>query len=183
MREVSDHHSTDAGVMLLRLLLAFTLIPLVELFLLLRFAQLTGPLTTVAVVIITGVIGSLLARRQGLLTWRRFRMALAEGRMPAREIQDGLLIAFAAALLLTPGLLTDAIGFLLLIPRFRAVARRYMASRLAGRFRLSVDSLGRGPARGFGSTTVEAEGVRPVDAADAGQRGTHRVGSSFRPTP
>lgn len=169
--------------MLLRLLLAFTLIPLVELFLLLRFAQLTGPLTTVAVVIVTGVIGSLLARRQGLLAWSRFRMALAEGRMPAREIQDGLLIAFAAALLLTPGLLTDTLGFLLLIPGFRGVARRYMAGRLAGRFRLSINSMGRNPTAGFRSTTVDAEGVRPVGAAEPGQQGTNRVGSSFRPSP
>lgn len=128
--------------MLVKLLLAFILIPLVELFLLVWLAGEITLLPTIAIVIITGVIGSLLARQQGLQAWHRFRQATAEGRLPGREIQDGLLIAFAAALLLTPGLLTDAVGFALLVPATRTLVRRHLSQRLAARFRLRVMTAG-----------------------------------------
>lgn len=128
--------------MLVKLLLAFILIPLVELFLLVWIAGKTSLLATVALVIVTGVIGSLLARQQGLQAWYRFRRATSEGRLPGREIQDGLLIAFAAALLLTPGLLTDVVGFALLVPATRGYVRRRLMQRLAGRFRLHVMASG-----------------------------------------
>ena len=88
--------------MLLRLLVAFIVVPLVELYLLLQLAELTSAMTTFLVVIVTGVIGSYLARREGAMAGHRFRTALAEGRAPSREIQDGLMIVFAAALLLIP---------------------------------------------------------------------------------
>lgn len=128
--------------MLVKLLLAFILIPLVELFLLVWIAGETSLLATVALVIITGVIGSLLARQQGLQAWHRFRQATAQGRLPGREIQDGLMIAFAAALLLTPGLLTDAAGFALLVPATRNFLRQRFAQGLADRFRLRVMTAG-----------------------------------------
>ncbi|TWT79829.1 phage T7 F exclusion suppressor FxsA [Planctomycetes bacterium CA13] len=116
-------------VMFFRLLVAFIVVPLVELVLLLRLADATSVMTTLAIVIITGVIGSALARREGVLAWYRFRSALAEGRMPSQEIQDGLMVVFAAALLLTPGLLTDSLGFILLIPTGRTLIRKYVLSR------------------------------------------------------
>jgi UPF0716 protein FxsA len=124
--------------MLIRLLAAFILVPLIELFLLLQLAQYTSVATTVLVVVITGIIGSMLARREGVMAWTRFRSALAEGRMPSREIQDGLMIVFAAALLLTPGLLTDALGFLLLLPVGRDFIRSAVFSRFVGRFNIQV---------------------------------------------
>ena len=116
--------------MLLRLLLLFITVPLVELYLLLRLASFTGPGPTFLLVIITGVIGSWLAKREGLMAWQKFQTALADGRMPSREIQDGLMIVFAAALLLTPGLLTDIVGFMLLIPIGRDVIRKFVLSKL-----------------------------------------------------
>jgi len=115
--------------MFFRLLAAFIIIPLVELALLLRLADATGVFTTLLVVIGTGILGSILARREGAMAWHRFRSALAEGRMPSREIQDGLMVVFAAALLLTPGLLTDATGFLMLIPTGRNWIRSHVLSR------------------------------------------------------
>ncbi|TWU42620.1 FxsA family protein [Novipirellula artificiosorum] len=115
--------------MFFRLLAAFIIIPLVELALLLRLADATSVAMTLGVVIVTGVIGSMLAKREGVMAWYRFRSALAEGRMPSREIQDGLMVVFAAALLLTPGLLTDGLGFLLLVPAGRDLVRRYVLSR------------------------------------------------------
>ncbi len=124
--------------MILRLLAAFILVPLVELYLLLQLSQITSVTTTLAIVIVTGIIGTFLARREGLMAWIRFQTALAEGRMPSREIQDGLMIVFAAALLLTPGLLTDAVGFLLLIPPGRNLIRRFVLSRFIRGFSVTV---------------------------------------------
>ncbi len=150
--------------MFIRLLAAFIVVPLVELYLLLQLAQVTSAMTTFLVVIVTGVIGSMLARREGVMAWRRFRLALAEGRAPSRELQDGLMIVFAAALLLTPGLLTDTMGFLLLIPAGRECMRRLVLAKYLSRFKLQVD-LGqsaefpsaRQPSGGY---TVDAEAVR-----------------------
>jgi len=118
--------------MLFRLLAAFILIPLIELYLLLQLASVTSVPITIGVVVVTGVLGTFLARREGIMAWIRFRTALAEGRVPSREIQDGLMIVFAAALLLTPGLLTDAVGFLLLIPQGRSLIRRLLLPSIIG---------------------------------------------------
>lgn len=115
--------------MLIRLFAAFVIVPLVELVLLLRLAEATSMMTTIMIVVVTGLIGSYLARREGLMAWRRFQLALGEGRMPSVEIQDGLMVIFAAALLLTPGLLTDALGFTLLMPLGRNLIRRFVLSR------------------------------------------------------
>lgn len=120
--------------MLLRLLAAFVLIPLIELILLLRLAEATSWLTTLWVVLLTGIIGSVLARREGIAAWFRFQTAMQNGRMPRGEIRDGLMIAFAAALLLTPGLLTDALGFTLLTPVGRRVISGWFARHFQGRF-------------------------------------------------
>ena len=72
------------------------------------------------------------------MAWFRFRSALDEGRLPSREIQDGLMIVFAAALLLTPGLLTDAVGFVLLIPPGRELVRRWLLARVVRGFDFQV---------------------------------------------
>lgn len=117
--------------MLLRLFLLFAIVPPLELYLLLRLANIAGIGTTILIVVSTAIIGSMLARQQGTLAWWRFRDALAHGRMPSNEIADGLMVIFAAALLLTPGLLTDAVGFLLLIPFTRKFIRRGLVSRIA----------------------------------------------------
>lgn len=122
--------------MFLRLLAAFVLIPLVELILLLRLADATNWWATLLIVLVTGLIGSALARREGIQAWFRFQTALQNGRMPSQEILDGLMIAFAAALLLTPGLLTDAFGFALLTPAGRKWIGGYFKRRFAGRFQI-----------------------------------------------
>jgi UPF0716 protein FxsA len=126
--------------MLPKLLFVFILVPLMELFILLKLADATSVWTTLAIVIGTGIAGSMLARREGIAVWRRFRQSIAEGQIPNREIQNGLLIVFAAALLLTPGLITDTLGLILLIPTTREWVRKYLANRYQGRFSLEVDS-------------------------------------------
>ncbi|WP_044251375.1 FxsA family protein [Rhodopirellula sp. SWK7] len=128
--------------MLIRLFAAFILIPFIELILLLRMADATSWLTTLTIVIVTGIIGSILARREGLAAIARFRTALAEGRMPGREIQDGMMIAFAAALLLTPGLITDSLGFLLLTPFGRQFVGGHLRRRYGGRFQVHASGFG-----------------------------------------
>ncbi|TWU46335.1 phage T7 F exclusion suppressor FxsA [Rubripirellula tenax] len=125
--------------MLIRLFAAFVIVPLVELYLLLQLAEATSLATTLMIVVVTGIMGSMLARREGTVAWHRFKLAMAEGRMPSREIQDGLMIVFAAALLLTPGILTDALGFTLLLPAGRSVFRRLFLAKYAGSFQVHVN--------------------------------------------
>lgn len=152
--------------MFFKLLAAFILIPLVELYLLLRVAQYTSVGMTILLVILTGVIGSVLARREGAMAWFRFHSAVAEGRVPSREIQDGLMIVFAGALLLTPGLLTDALGFTLLVPAGREWIRKAVVHRYLRRFNIHVTTTSQLHAeplhrvqRGT-SDTIDAEAVR-----------------------
>lgn len=105
--------------MFFRLMLLFTLVPLIELALLIKLGQLTNLLTTVAIVVLTGAIGAYLARREGVKTWSRIQQNLAAGASPAVELVNALLILIAGAVLITPGLLTDLVGFALLVPAVR----------------------------------------------------------------
>jgi UPF0716 protein FxsA len=110
--------------MFVRLVVLFTVVPLVELYLLVEIGGLIGVWPTIALVLVTGVVGAALARHQGIGVFRRFEQALRGGEVPTEPLADGLLILVAAAVLLTPGLITDALGFVLLIPWSRAVVRR-----------------------------------------------------------
>ena len=124
--------------MLLKLFLAFTIIPIIEIYLLIEIGSMFGALTAVTLVILTGFLGAFLARMQGLQTLYRIQESLREGRMPSGELLDALLIVIAGLVLLTPGLLTDSAGFLLLIPATRnsikywlrrQIELRYMSNR------------------------------------------------------
>ena len=112
--------------MFFRLLLLFTALPLIELFILLKVGAAIGLLNTVLLVITTATLGAILARRQGIDTLHRIRQQLGNGALPAEELIDGLLILIAAVVLITPGLLTDTFGFLLLIPQTRRWLKRYV---------------------------------------------------------
>ncbi len=147
--------------MFIRLLAAFIVIPLVELYILLQLADATSPLMTFGIVVATGIVGTMLARREGILAWSRFRNALAESRMPSREIQDGLMIVFAAAMLLTPGLLTDALGCLLLIPAGRAFVRNHVLKRYLSQVHFQVTKPAAKPASFSRGYTVDAEHFEP----------------------
>ncbi|MCH2203794.1 MAG: FxsA family protein [Fuerstiella sp.] len=102
-----------------RLLLAFILVPLIELTLLHQLYLQTSFMTTLLVVVFTGILGVSLARRQGLSVWRGIHRQLAEGKNPSVEIVNGVMILLAGAFLMTPGMLTDAVGFALLVPWIR----------------------------------------------------------------
>jgi UPF0716 protein FxsA len=102
--------------MLLKLFLAFTLIPVIELYLLIKLGATVGPFNTLLLVILTGAAGAYLAKLQGLEAMLRVRTRLQQGETPAEEMLDALIIFIAGIVLLTPGLLTDISGLLLLLP-------------------------------------------------------------------
>ena len=116
--------------MLLGLFFLFTLVPLVELYLLIRLGTYMGAVDTIAIVIGTGLAGGLLAKSQGLAVLDRMRTELNQGRPPAESLFDGLLILIAGAMLITPGLLTDGLGLLLLIPWSRQVFKSWLKRRI-----------------------------------------------------
>ena len=108
-----------------KLLLLFTLGPLLELFLLIEVGKRIGAAPTIFIVGITGFLGVFLARAQGFYTIYRFRNSMERGAFPTQEIFDGACILVGAAFLLTPGLLTDALGFSLLIPQTRFYIKKF----------------------------------------------------------
>lgn len=107
----------------MRLLLLFVVVPLVELMLLLKLADITTPLWTFCLVVFTGLLGATLARQQGFGVIRRLQDELRSGQMPTTTLVDALMIFVAGALLITPGILTDLFGFSLLVPAIRRVYR------------------------------------------------------------
>ncbi|MDP2380733.1 MAG: FxsA family protein [Pseudohongiella sp.] len=109
-------------------MLMFLVIPIAELYLLFAVADVIGGLATLLLVILTAFTGITVLRRQGLTTLRRADQRLRSGQMPGQEIVEALLLTFAGALLITPGLLTDCIGFALLTPAIRGrLATRVLA--------------------------------------------------------
>ena len=120
--------------MLLKLFLAFTIIPIIEIYLLIEIGSMFGALTAVTLVILTGFLGAFLARMQGLQTLYRIQESLREGRMPSGELLDALLIVIAGLVLLTPGFLTDSAGFLLLIPATRNSIKYWMRRQIELRY-------------------------------------------------
>ncbi len=113
-----------------RLLLLFVVLPAVELALLIELGQRIGTLETLGIIIVTGMLGASMARSQGMKVLRRVQSEVAAGRMPADSMVDGVMILLASALLVTPGVLTDAFGFLCLVPAFRSVVKRTLWQRL-----------------------------------------------------
>ncbi len=118
-----------------RLILLFVVLPLLDLSLLLKVGQWLGALSTAALVVGTGFLGALLARRQGMAALARAGADLSSGRLPDASLLDGLSVLVGGALLLTPGVLTDILGFGLLIPVSRRLlqklAIRFAAQRIA----------------------------------------------------
>jgi UPF0716 protein FxsA len=116
---------------LLALLALFIVLPLAELYVILEVVgDSIGWAWTLALLVADSVLGSLLLRSQGRTVWRRFNDVIASGRVPHREVIDGVLVVFGGAFLITPGFITDVAGLLLLLPPTRALVRRRLAQRL-----------------------------------------------------
>ena len=142
----------------LKLLALFVLVPVVELALLIELGSRIGTLSTLGLIVFTGLIGALLARTQGLGVWGRIRKDLADGHVPADALLDGVLILFAGAVLMTPGIITDAAGFLCLVPAFRRWLKRLLRKRFEravreGRAHMSFHVSGVAPSDDRGPAT------------------------------
>ena len=111
----------------------FFIVPLIEIYLLIKVGGWIGALPTVFLVVFTAVLGALLLRQQGFSTLRRMQEAMAHGQIPAMELVEAVLLTLGGALLLTPGFFTDALGLVCLIPP----ARRWLIQRLLDRFFLT----------------------------------------------
>ncbi len=109
---------------LLRLFLLFTLVPLLELAILIEIGRHMGLWATLVLIVLTGALGATLAKYQGWVTWQRIQADLAMGIVPSGRVIDGALILLAGVVLITPGLLTDCVGFALLIPQLRDRIKR-----------------------------------------------------------
>lgn len=109
--------------------LAFLIIPFVEIYLLLQIGGIVGVFPTIALVVLTAIIGAGLLRQQGLATWQRFQDNLAKGTLPAYEMVEGPILLVGGALLLTPGFFTDIIGFACLIPPMRKKIAQYIIEK------------------------------------------------------
>ena len=116
--------------MLWKLFLAFTIIPVSEIYILIAIGGQIGILPSIALVILTGIVGASLARSQGLQTLGRIRDSFQQGVVPGEELLNALLIAIAGIVLLTPGFLTDAAGLFLLIPATRTLCREWLKRRM-----------------------------------------------------
>jgi UPF0716 protein FxsA len=128
--------------MLGRVILFFVLIPLIELVLLHQLLNRAGLLVTLGMVFATGIVGVSLARQQGFRVWRSIHEQLSQGKTPSGEILSGVMILLAGAFLITPGVVTDTCGFLLLVPRIRlalgAFLFRWFRTRTVATFQAHV---------------------------------------------
>lgn len=141
----------------LRLLALFVFVPLVELWLLLVLARHTSVAATLLLVVVTGVVGTVLAREQGWRTIRTIQRELAQGHLPTDALLDAAMILMAGAMLLTPGMITDAIGLTLLLPPCRRFWRRQAARWLRRHFTLHMSPVADQPAS---SRVIDAQVVR-----------------------
>lgn len=139
-----------------RLFLLFLVIPFIEITLLIKLGGLIGALPTIALMIITAIIGAKLVRQAGLTTWMEAQRRMAAGEVPGQQICEGLVLLIAGVMLVTPGLITDAAGIALLLPALR----RKLAAQLSKRMvvQTAAGSMGGGfGQRPEGNQTIEGE--------------------------
>jgi UPF0716 protein FxsA len=116
------------------LVVVFIVMPLVELYVLVQVGQAIGVLPTIGLLLVVSFLGAWLVKREGLRTWRAFRAAMAEGRVPGRETADGALVILGGALLLAPGFVTDVLGALCVLPPTRSLLRKAFLAAGTRRF-------------------------------------------------
>jgi UPF0716 protein FxsA len=117
-------------VPLLALIAIFVIVPLAELYVIFKVGDAIGIAPTLAILVADSLIGSWLLKSQGRAVWRRFNETMRAGRIPHREVVDGVLVIFGGAFLITPGFLTDIVGVLLLLPPTRSLFRGLVTRRL-----------------------------------------------------
>jgi UPF0716 protein FxsA len=136
----------------LLLIVLFIVVPIAELYVIIKVGELIGVLPTLILLLADALLGSWLLKHQGRGAWRRFNEALAAGRFPGREVVDGALIIVGGTLLLTPGFISDVVGAFLLVPPTRALARRLLKRFAIGRVAVAgiggIGPFGRPPGGG-----------------------------------
>lgn len=115
------------------LILAFVVVPIVEIYVLIQVGQVIGAWWTILLLVLDSILGSWVIKREGARAWRAMRTALERGRMPAAELADGGLILVGGTLMLSPGFVTDALGILLILPFTRPIFRRLLTTVVARR--------------------------------------------------
>jgi len=129
--------------MFFKLFLLFAIIPIAELYLLIKIGGIIGALNTVLIILITATVGAYLAKSQGLIVITRIQQAMAEGRPPGDELLHGLFILIGGFTLLTPGFITDFLGLSMLLPPIRMVyiqiAKQIIRNKIeTGNWRISI---------------------------------------------
>ena len=139
-----------------RLALLFVVVPIIELMLLIELGQLVGIVPTLALVVATGIGGAAMARAEGLRVLFQFQQELAQGRLPGQAMLDGASVLVGGAFLLTPGVLTDLLGFSLLFPLSRRWIQRRLKERLERQIADgSIRVVAMEPGMGFGGATPQ----------------------------
>ncbi len=150
------------------ILLAFLIVPILEIYLLITVGGWIGVLPTIGLIILTAILGSMLLRQQGLATLREAQRSMAQGAVPAKSLLDAVFLAVGGVLLLTPGFFTDAIGFACLLPAGRswlvklALRRVGLVSAAAGA-EPAIDVSATGARNKQGRSTIEGEWRREDD--------------------
>lgn len=158
------------------LLLIFIIVPMIELAVLIQVGSYIGVLWTLALIFITAIIGVRLLKLQGLSTLMRAQQRLAEGGIPAQELAEGFLLALAGALLLTPGFLTDAFGFSLLMPGVRGAMAGSVMKMLKPKMMMGgFGKMGQPGQQPHGSPHEPGEAHRSFQSAAQGQAAKGRV--------
>ena len=121
--------------------LAILAIPILEIYVIFQVGQLIGAISTILLLILSGVLGVWLIRHEGLRTWKALRLAAGEGRVPARELADGILVLMSGILLLIPGFVSDVLALLLILPITRPLARMLLARIIAAKVLVSYSSV------------------------------------------
>ncbi|MCD4780998.1 MAG: membrane protein FxsA [Candidatus Omnitrophica bacterium] len=134
--------------MFANLVLLFTVVPAIELVLLIKVGSYIGAINTLLIIVFTGVLGAYLARMQGFIVLQKIQKNINKGVMPSEELMDGVMILIGGIVLLTPGFITDFIGFSLLIPLTRLVIKKYLRVHIENMIRrgqiVQVNSMGPG---------------------------------------
>jgi UPF0716 protein FxsA len=148
----------------MRIMLMFAVVAIAELATFIAVESQIGLGPTLLIALATAILGSALVRRAGMSVWADFRRKLTEGGLPTRELSHGASILVAGALLISPGFLTDTIGFLLLVPAVRDQIHRIASKRLQGR--VTVISSGYSSTRSTDDTIIDVEGWEVVEEED-----------------
>lgn len=169
-----------------RLLILFVALPILELWLLIKIGGMIGFFPTVALILLTAAVGSQLVRRQGLTVLSRIREAQGRGEMPALPMLDGAALLLAGFMLLTPGFVSDALGFILLVPGLRQKIARRLLSRVvimqSAGGTANEHYAGRGEhSRPNPNASLEGDYEKRDDATTPGGDKSPRTGASNRP--